>query len=188
MTASKAISVLKRTSLVLAATMALALSATAGAGAQDAQGKEVERKGASGLPLPRFVSLKSNRVNVRKGPSKDHAVDWVFSREGLPVEVIAESDNWRQVRDADGTEGWVFHSLLSGRRTALVMPWSKEGGQISLYRRRNANSGSIARVEPGVLGSLQACDGSWCEFSVNGYSGWIEQERLWGVYSGEQVN
>ncbi len=174
--------------LLLAAAIVACPALQSAALAQSAPAKAIERKGASGLPLPRFVSLKSDRVNVRKGPSTDHAVDWVFSRAGLPVEVIAESDNWRQVRDADGSEGWVFHSLLSGRRTALVMPWAKEDQQIALYRRRSSSSGSIARVEPGVLGILLSCDVNWCEFSVNGYSGWIEQERLWGVYSGERLN
>jgi len=174
--------------LPLAAAIGVCLALQSAALAQSAPGKVIERKGASGLPLPRFVSLKSDRVNVRKGPSTDHAVQWVFSRAGLPVEVIAESDNWRQVRDADGSEGWVFHSLLSGRRTALVMPWSKEDQQIAIYRRRSSSSGSVARVEPGVLGILLSCDGNWCDFSVNGYSGWIEQERLWGVYSGERLD
>jgi SH3-like domain-containing protein len=178
----------KLSMLLLAAAIGLCLAPNPAAFAQGAPGQAAVRKGASGLPLPRFVSLKSDRVNVRKGPSTDHAVDWVFSRAGLPVEVIAESDNWRQVRDADGSEGWVFHSLLSGRRTALVTPWAKDEQQMSLYQRPNPSSGSVARVEPGVLGILVSCDGEWCDFSVNGYSGWIEQERLWGVYSGERLN
>ena len=69
---------------------------------------------ASGLPLPRFVSLKADRVNVRIGPAKTHEVKWVYQRAGLPVEITAEFENWRRIRDADGTEGWVYHSLLSG--------------------------------------------------------------------------
>src|SRR6187401_2096362 len=75
---------------------------------------------ASGLPVPRYVSLKSDRVNVRAGPTKDHAVAWVFTRPGLPVEVTAEFENWRRIRDSEGAEGWVYHSLLSGKRTAVV--------------------------------------------------------------------
>lgn len=158
------------------------------ASAQEAAVKSEVRKGPSGLPLPRFVSLKSNRVNVRKGPSTEHAVTWVFNQAGLPVEVIAEFENWRQVRDAEGAEGWVFHALLSGRRTALIMPWSKETQQIVLRRNRGADAAAVARLESGVLGSLTKCDGEWCEFTVNGYSGYIEQERLWGVYRSERVN
>ena len=80
----------------------------------------------SGLPLPRFVSLKSDEVNVRRGAGKEHDVLWTYHRAGLPVEIIAEWDNWRRIRDADGADGWVFHSLLSGRRSALVAPWATE--------------------------------------------------------------
>src|ERR1700761_9209756 len=71
----------------------------------------------SGLPVPRFVSLKSDHVNVRGGPNKDQDVAWVYTRPGLPVEITAEYENWRRIRDSDGAEGWVYHSLLSGKRT-----------------------------------------------------------------------
>src|SRR5262245_26085638 len=74
----------------------------------------------SGLPLPRFVSLKSDHVNVRGGPNKDHDVAWVYTRPALPVEITAEYENWRKIRDRDGSEGWVYHTLLSGKRTAYV--------------------------------------------------------------------
>src|ERR1700704_6452203 len=80
----------------------------------------------SGLPVPRFVSLKSDKVNVRAGPTKDHDVAWVYNRAALPVEVTAEFENWRRIRDWEGAEGWVYHSLLSGKRTALVAPQSKK--------------------------------------------------------------
>ena len=80
----------------------------------------------SGLPVPRFVSLKSDHVNVRGGPNKDHDVAWVYTRPGLPVEITAEYENWRRIRDSDGAEGWVYHSLLSGKRTAVVSMKSKD--------------------------------------------------------------
>ena len=70
----------------------------------------------SGLPVPRFVSLKSDRVNVRAGPNKDQDVRWVYTRAGMPVEITAEFENWRRIRDWEGAEGWVYHSLLSGKR------------------------------------------------------------------------
>ena len=74
----------------------------------------------SGLPVPRFVSLKSDHVNVRVGPTKDNDVSWIYTRSSLPVEITAEFENWRRIRDSEGSEGWVYHSLLSGRRTAVV--------------------------------------------------------------------
>jgi SH3-like domain-containing protein len=80
----------------------------------------------SGLPIPRYVSLKSDHVNVRAGPTKDNDVAWVYTRAGLPVEITAEFENWRRVRDSEGAEGWVYHSMLSGRRTAVVTMKSRE--------------------------------------------------------------
>ena len=165
----------------------LAMLGAQGLSAQQPQGKAPIKVGASGLQVPRFVSLKSNRVNVRKGPSIEHAVAWVFLRAGLPVEVIAEFENWRQIRDSEGSEGWVFHALISGRRTALIMPWVKQRQAIALLDSASTGASPVAQLEPGVLGSVHECDGTWCNFTVGDYSGWIEQERLWGVYPSEEV-
>src|SRR5437016_8457747 len=89
----------------------------------------------SGRPVPRFVSLKADKVNLRAGPTREHDVTWVFTRAGLPVEITAESENWRRIRDSEGTEGWVYHSLLSSRRTVLGAPWSEEEESFGLQRR-----------------------------------------------------
>jgi len=140
----------------------------------------------SGLPLPRFVSLKSERVNVRRGPDKDHEVVWVYTRLALPVEITAEFDNWRRVRDQEGAEGWVYHSLLSGRRTALVEAKHK-GELVGLYADPNAHSRMVARLEPGVQGAVKRCTGEWCRLTGEGFDGWIEQSRLWGVYPNETI-
>ena len=108
---------------------------------------------ASGLPVPRFVSLKSDRVNVRGGPTRDHDVTWIFTRSGLPVEVTAEFDNWRRIRDWEGVEGWVYHSLLSGRRTALVAATPKHKDELlPLHSGAEAKAAVIARLQPGVVG------------------------------------
>lgn len=147
----------------------------------------VEPKGKAALPVPRFVSLKSDKVNVRKGPSTDQAIVWVFSRAGLPVEVIAESDNWRRVRDSEGADGWVFHSLLSARRTVLVIPWAKGDERVPLYSSKSTGSRAVAQLQAGVLGNVMECDGEWCHVSVDDYSGYVEQDKLWGVYKGEEV-
>ncbi|MGQ4274466.1 SH3 domain-containing protein [Terrihabitans sp. B22-R8] len=141
----------------------------------------------SGLPIPRFVSLKSDKVNVRRGPANDHEVQWVFTRAGLPVEITAEWDNWRRIRDSDGGEGWVFHSLLSGRRTALVAPWSQEKS-LSLYRQKNAEAAVVARLQPKVLANVEQCDGTWCRVSGDGFQGFMQQEQLWGAYPGEKFD
>jgi SH3-like domain-containing protein len=125
-------------------------------------------------------------VNVRGGPTRDHDVTFVFTRTGLPVEITAESDNWRRIRDWEGSEGWVYHSLLSGRRTGLVS--AKEPDQlVPLYERADAQSAMVARLQPGVLASVKQCSGTWCHVSGTGFDGWISQDRLWGVYPGERV-
>lgn len=142
---------------------------------------------ASGLPVPRYVSLKSDRVNVRTGPTKDHEVAWVFTKPGLPVEVTAEFENWRRIRDAEGAEGWVYHSLLSGRRTAVVT--AREKDQLVGVSDNPATSSEItAQLQPGVLTAVKRCDGNWCRVSGKRFDGWVPQERLWGVYPNEKVD
>src|SRR3981189_1215322 len=107
-------------SVVVLAGSALGASISPGFSAKDSA------QTTSGLPLPRYVSLKSDHVNVRAGPTKDNDVAWVYTRSGLPVEITAEFENWRRVRDSEGAEGWVYHSLLSGRRTAVITMKTKD--------------------------------------------------------------
>jgi SH3-like domain-containing protein len=141
----------------------------------------------SRLPVPRFVSLKADEVNVRRGPGWDHEIAWVFRRAGLPVEIIAESDVWRQVRDAEGATGWVFGTLLSGRRTVLVAPWQDRGQTVEMRRSGRDTAPVNAKLAPGVLGNVQQCDGTWCEISIGDAAGYVTQDLVWGVYPGETV-
>ncbi len=141
----------------------------------------------SGLAVPRFVSLKADRVNLREGPSKDHRTTFIYERAGLPVEITAEFGMWRKVRDSDGTEGWVLHNLLSGRRTAIVAPWKRDA-IFTLYTRPASDSPPLARLQPGVIGAIKTCDGRWCEIYGDGFDGYIEQNDLWGVYPEEKID
>jgi SH3-like domain-containing protein len=144
-------------------------------------------RGPSGLPLPRFVSLKSGRVNSRIGPGLNYAVDWMYMKPGLPMEIIQEYDTWRRVRDSDGAEGWINQSLLSGRRTAIAAPWQKgKATQISLLAEPKSTV-VVATLEPGVVGQIRSCDGEWCEMTFDGHTGWISQSLVWGAYPGEAV-
>mgnify|MGYP003663283671 CR=1 FL=1 len=148
-------------------------------------------KGPSGLPLPRFVSLKAKRVNLRIGPGQDYAVAWLYTKSGVPMEVIQEYDNWRRVRDAEGTEGWVYQSLLSGERTAITAPWKMgetEDDFINMHREARSNADIVARLEPGVVVVVKACDGDWCEAQAEGVDGWLPQNEIWGAYPGEAFN
>ena len=140
----------------------------------------------SGLPVPRFVSLKSDRVNVRSGPNKDQDVRWVYTRAGMPVEITAEFENWRRIRDWEGAEGWVYHSLLSGRRSAVVVPTLKDD-LVPLYENADIESGVVAQLQSGVLAQIKSCNGKWCQLAGKNFSGWIRQDRLWGAYPNEKV-
>jgi SH3-like domain-containing protein len=141
----------------------------------------------TGLPVPRFVSLKSDRVNVRGGPQKEHDVRWVYTRAAMPVEITAEFENWRRIRDWEGAEGWVYHSLLSGRRTAVVITKAKDE-LVPLFENPDGESNVTAKLQAGVLASLKSCTGTWCYISGKGFEGWIRQERLWGAYPNEKVD
>ena len=144
----------------------------------------------SGLPVPRFVTLKGDEVNVRAGPGRRYPINWVFLRQEMPVEVVAEFDTWRKIRDFEGTEGWVHQSLLSGRRGALVL------GEEIRDLRLDPEPGApvVARAEPGVIGQLLRCptdsppESGWCYLDIDGYRGWMPRGDLWGVYSDEDVD
>jgi SH3-like domain-containing protein len=165
--------------------LSLSLLVPAAHGAAQAEGPS----GPSGLPLPRFVSLKSERVNVRAGPTKNNDVSWVYTRAGLPVEITAEYENWRRIRDWEGAEGWVLQSLLSGRRTALVSAKVKPGDDLlPLHAAPDPDSAVTAKLQVGVLASIKRCSGSWCRIAGEGFDGWIEQSRLWGVYPDEKID
>jgi SH3-like domain-containing protein len=142
---------------------------------------------ASGLRIPRFVSLKADKVNMHVGPAKTYEVKWRYQRAGLPVEITGEYENWRRIRDSDGTEGWVYHSLLSGRRTGVVTLRSKDE-LLPLHGKPNPESTVIARLQSGVLGNVKRCADGWCRLVGEGFDGWLPQEKLWGVYPNEPVD
>jgi SH3-like domain-containing protein len=144
--------------------------------------------GPSGLPLPRFVSLKSGRVNSRIGPGVNYPVDWMYLKPGLPMEILQEFDNWRKVRDPDGAEGWINQSLLSGKRTGIAAPWQKgKDAQIKLLDEPEADADAVALLEPGVIGKIKQCNGEWCQMIFDGHTGWIRQAQVWGAYPGEMI-
>jgi SH3-like domain-containing protein len=155
-----------------------------------AQGKQPEPM-TTGLPVPRFVSIKPNRVNLRTGPGTEYPTSWVYKREGLPLEIIQEFEGWRKVRDSEGTMGWVLHHFLSGRRTALIEPYEVKPEtpppQIPIYADDSENARVVAKVEAGVIANVATCNGSWCRVTVDQFRGYVPQKRLWGVYPAEIV-
>ncbi len=139
-------------------------------------------RGGDSLPVPRYVSLRSDEVNLRTGPGVRYPVDWVIRRKNLPVEVLAEFEHWRKIRDWEGTEGWVHQSMLSSRRYVLVM-----GEMRTLRRQPEPSAPPVARAEPGALAQLLECEGRWCRLDAGGFKGWLQRGELWGVYANETV-
>lgn len=137
----------------------------------------------TGLPLPRFASLRANEVHLRTGPGKRYPVDWVFIYPNMPVEIVAEFDNWRKVRDWQGTEGWVHRAMLSGRRTGLV-----RGGVQPMRRAPEDSAPLVARVEERVIGRMLECAGAWCRIQIQGQEGWMRRSHIWGIYKAESLN
>jgi len=141
------------------------------------------------LPVPRFVSLHADRVNLRTGPGDRYPIEWVLTRKEMPVEITGQLEHWRRIRDWEGAEGWVLHSLLSGKRTALVSAVAKKIDDFApIHASADRTSAVTARLQSGVIATVKRCDGHWCRISGEGFDGWIEQERLWGVYPGEKVD
>lgn len=136
----------------------------------------------TGLPLPRFVSLSSDKVNVRAGPGTRYPIKWVFVREGWPVEVVEEYELWRQIRDIDGSIGWVHRNLISSRRTLIIT-----GDVRAVYEEPDESSPVVLLAEPGVVGKLEECDGRWCEIEIAGLTGWLMANQFYGVYADEKI-
>ncbi|WP_438669367.1 SH3 domain-containing protein [Pseudogemmobacter sonorensis] len=132
------------------------------------------------LPLPRFVSLKGDEGNARRGPGLTHRIDWVFTRPGMPLMITAEYENWRRVEDQEGAGGWVHYALLSGVRNVVVALDMAE-------LRASADPGArvIAQAELGVVARLLECRRDWCRVSAGGERGWVEKTALWGVSADE---
>ncbi|MGF1624298.1 MAG: SH3 domain-containing protein [Alphaproteobacteria bacterium] len=143
---------------------------------------EREARGDSPVQVPRFMSVKASPANVRRGPGSDHEILWVFRHPGLPVEVIAEHQDWRRIRDWDGDEGWVYQALLTSRRSVIVV-----GGDATLHSAPETGAPAIAIAQPGVVASLLACTGDWCEVDAAGHDGWVVRTAIWGVYPEEVI-
>jgi len=152
--------------------------------ADAASTEDGEAAEGSGLPVPRFVSLRTEPINMRSGPGLRYPVDWVYRRKHLPVEVVAEFETWRRIRDPDGTEGWVHQTMITGRRTGVV-----RGTPQPLQRSDGDESHPMAILSAGVVVNVLRCPAGspFCRVEVNGMQGWLRRERFWGVYPNETV-
>jgi SH3-like domain-containing protein len=135
-----------------------------------------------GLPVPRFVSLRSSKIYLRTGPGMNFPVQWIYQRRHMPVEVIAEYDTWRKIKDWQGTIGWVHQSMLDGGRYALIT-----GSERELLQDPAATAAPTAKVMPGVVAQILRCDGTWCRVNADGYKGWLKRDEFYGTYPNEKV-
>lgn len=157
--------------------LALILASVAPVAAQP-----VPPEAGTGLPLPRFASLRAGEANMRTGPGDQYPISWTYKRRGLPIEIVKEWGIWRQVRDPDGTTGWMNKALLDGERTGFV-----RGAVRPLHAEPDVKSRIVWRAESGVVGRLLFCAGAWCRMNVDGRSGYILREHIWGVYRTETI-
>ncbi len=139
-----------------------------------------ERGPVTNLPMPRFVSLKANEANVRRGPSLSHRIDWVFLRRDMPLRVVGEYGHWRRVVDREGLGGWVHYSLLSGNRTVII-----DRDLLVLRNQPVRDATEVAMLELGVIADLGECSIDWCRLRAGGYRGWAPKAALFGVEADE---
>lgn len=182
-----------RTASIVCAVAALGLAAlvseppTAEAQGPTASGaassRPASRPTPSGLPVPRFVSLKFAETNGREGPSFEHPIVWRYLRQGLPLEVVAETENWRKVRDPNGDLVWIHRRTLSSQR--MVVVHSADGEPVELHRTPGGARRADAVIEPGVVFRLGACLDGWCRVDGVRATGWLAVEHMWGVYPEE---
>lgn len=133
------------------------------------------------LPLPRFVSMRSKEANIRTGPGVRYPIKWVIVKEDIPVEIIAEYEDWRKIRDIAQDEGWIHKAMLSGTRTAIV-----KGNKKHIYVEANDKSKTIAIANKGTHLKVASCDGFFCEVKAKKVDGFIHQDNLFGIYDGEK--
>ncbi len=163
--------------ILAALTLLWAVPSCAG---KQAVSPDVVRGAVTNLPVPRYVSMKTDKGNVRRGPSLTQRVDWVFKRQNMPLQITAEFGHWRRVRDIDGAGGWIHYSLLSGVRTVIVIK-----DYMAMRSRPDAAALPNAYAEQGVVAVLGACQRDWCKIKAGGYKGWVLKSALWGVAAGE---
>ena len=130
----------------------------------------------SGLPVPRFVALKSDDVNLRAGPGKRYPIRWHYSRARFPVQIIEEFAHWRKIKDFEGTTGWVHKGIVDGKRTVLITE-----KQRNLYSKPDTESKLVMKVSANVIAPLKQCEPDWCQVEIQDHKAWVRKTDIWGV-------
>ncbi len=182
---------MSQTSLLTNASMAIAAAVMAAVASWPAAAQDIDPEkavarcdemvqtapsGNSGQPLPRFVSVRYTKANVRRGPDRSHAIDWQYVRHGLPLMVVAEHKDWRKVCDVEGETGWIHLSQLSGKRTVLVLV---DG--VSMRMRSEVTARRVAVVRRNAVLEMRQCTGQWCLVRYDALTGWMHRSSIWGT-------
>ncbi len=148
--------------------------------------QEGAEEGETGLTLPRFVSLRSNHINARSGPGARYPIEWVYMQKSAPVEIIAEFELWRKIKDWQGSESWVHKSMLAGKRCAKVTT----PGENNIYEKADYKSKVIAKVEDEVVGEIVKCPAvnAFCRIKFGTIEGWVPKQNIYGVYANEVID
>ena len=151
----------------------LGLAVFAGAGATMPDGRPTP----TGLEVPRWVSLKSSEVRARTGPGLDYEILWEYRAAGLPIQVIAETREWRKICDPEGSVAWVHRSVVSARRGAF----NASVEEIPVHSGRSETSSVKARFSPRSVISLDDCKDGWCEVRARKLKGWVPEGAIFGA-------
>lgn len=167
----------------VAAEAAMADTVAAGAAMADPAATEAAtgRGRVTNMPLPRFVSLKGDEGNARRGPSLTNRIDWVFRRRNMPLLITSEFGNWRRVEDQDGQGGWIHYSMLSSARTVVI-----DTNMAAIRVQPDDKAGVVAEAETGVIARLGDCVPDWCRIKADGERGWVRKADIWGADQNEQ--
>ena len=122
----------------------------------------------------KFWSLKNNKVNVRYGHGKEHAIKYIYRKVNLPVKQIDKKDNWRRVIFLDNNSGWIHWSQLKQSNSIITIE------EKILFRNPSNFSRPLARINKGRLLVIKKCKINWCKVKTEDYVGWIKAKNVWG--------
>ena len=139
--------------------------------------------GESGRPLPRFVSIAADKIYMRTGPGRNYPIQWTYTSKKLPLKVIEEYGPWRRVVDFQGVTGWMHRSLLSPRRTAMIV-----GGPQSLRVKPSITANISAHLQEGVIATIEECNPNWCKLQHPQVTGWLPRASIYGILDDEVID
>ena len=138
----------------------------------------------TGYKIPRFVSLKSDEVNLRIGSSTNYPIILKYVTKNMPVEITDEYERWRKIRDREGNEGWIYGDLLKGDRFAIII----KNNESNIYVFSKPDGVPIGEIGKLNIVTIKVCLKKWCKIKFDSHKGWINKKNLWGIYKNETIN